>query len=240
MPETTTKKAPWGITEGSWGTRRTDMVRVHTGNPDPNESNGVMLDNLAEAELIVRLVNAHHKRFVEDIHDFAGMPDGTIIRDAAGDVGIKHDWPLDLAVNYFGGDTKTNANIPTPIEILGAPLTESQQLLADGVAARAKKREDAEKEEETVVTTVAGPPDQTVAPRPTKGMTTTPRWRTVESIPDWATFQSTTHSSIFTKIPRWFGLRKRYLVHTDSDSPVWVSRKMLTDFAPFVSAFDET
>ena len=53
--------------------------------------------------------------------DLALMPDGTVIVGPDGKVGEKRDWPLDLAVNYLDGTTRTNSNIPLPARVLYVP-----------------------------------------------------------------------------------------------------------------------
>lgn len=58
---------------------------------------------------------------ITDIHDFSGLPDGTVIIDGEGHVGEKLDWPLDLAVRYTHGVWKTNDEVPLPIRVLYTP-----------------------------------------------------------------------------------------------------------------------
>lgn len=71
---------------------------------------------------VQQILNATRPRVVETIDQLASLRDGTWIRDRAGDVGEKRDWPLDLAVHYPKlGHWKTNATIPVPALVLWTP-----------------------------------------------------------------------------------------------------------------------
>ncbi|MGW2095762.1 hypothetical protein [Promicromonospora sukumoe] len=102
-----------------------DSVRYQVANIVQDLSEQGLIETLPriDCETIGRAVQDQLRpRVVETVDQLASLPDGVWIRDRAGDIGIKNDWPLDLAVHYpILGHWKANATIPVPATVLYVP-----------------------------------------------------------------------------------------------------------------------
>lgn len=75
----------------------------------------------AREEWAAHVAAAYREARTITVYQLASLPDGTWIRDGRNDVGVKRDWPLDLAVRYGDRGDKINTRIPEPIYVIYLP-----------------------------------------------------------------------------------------------------------------------
>lgn len=60
-------------------------------------------------------------RVIKTVDEFAGFPDGTVVRNEDGLIGEKRDMPFDFGVRYIDGSYLANNAVPVPVTILYVP-----------------------------------------------------------------------------------------------------------------------